>query len=160
MKFIAFAFILLTIVGCDQLKDTLSDCINLDGPRFDEDDIPVAVLNEEYFAEITVSIENNSYDAWYAYDFEYVGNLPYGLEFVVNDDNRSIQIIGTPLQVGSYNIKIKVRATEQEGLNNNQYYENTQIEDPFTEEPYDDGDDLCRSRQSKEFTLEVKAFTS
>ncbi len=157
---VIIAVLILLLAACDKFENHIYDCLNFDGPVFDDTNIPVAVLNEEYFSETTVSIVNDNYDDWYTYEFDFIGELPYGLEFVVDNDRRSIKIIGTPLQVGYYNFKINVKVSEPESPNDNQYYENTQIEDPFTEEPYDDGDDLCRSRQSKEFTLEVKAFTS
>lgn len=150
---VIIAVLILLLAACDKFENHIYDCLNFDGPVFDDTNIPVAVLNEEYFSEITVSIVNDSYDDWYTYEFDFIGELPYGLEFVVDNDRRSIQIIGTPLQVGYYNFKINVKVSEPESPN-----DDLSSDDLLSGEGYDDGDTLCTNRQSRSFTLEVKAL--
>ena len=114
---------------------------------FDLNSLPVAILNEEYTAVITASIKREPNDSWYNYAFRLQGGLPRGISFITELGSRSIQIAGTPTELGSYGIKLEVIVTEPESYLN---YEQSV-------EQYDDGDDLCRNTRDKNYVLEVKA---
>ena len=120
----------LTMVSCDDIIDTIADCVINRHPKLTDQNLEVGYLEEYYYAEIKGSIINEPYDDDYYYSFKVKGQLPNGIESWV--DGRKLIFAGKPLQIGTYNIKIDLHAT-----------------------PYYDEGGLCDNSTSQDYTLIV-----
>ena len=90
--------------------DHVSDCLDGDGPEFSTDNLPNAVLNQEYEARIRVQVRNEPFDDSFFYDFDYgQWELPRGLRFVQYDSERYLYIVGTPTEAGVFRFDVSVR---------------------------------------------------
>jgi len=96
--------------GCDQIFDSLIDCIDGDKPVL-EGALPSPILNQEYNEGITVGIRNEPYDDLFNYRFELTGNLPVGIQ--QSSTGRSFRLFGTPIETGEYNFRISVQVKDR-----------------------------------------------
>lgn len=144
-KVLLILFLGITPLGCDDVGDALFDCIDFDRPELTESDPPTGIINEEYFAIIRARIENEPNDDSYIYDFYIEGDLPEGLAFRIDAENRQVIVEGIPLESGIFNFEVEVEVSE----------ENPPAPDPFGEEPAGDDDDLCGSSDLERYSLEI-----
>ena len=99
--------VLLMAAGCHEHAE---DCLDGDGPEFSTDNLPNAVLNQEYEARIRVQIDNEPFDDRFFYDFDVEQwELPQGLRFVQYDAERYLYIEGTPTETGFFRFDVRVR---------------------------------------------------
>ncbi|MDX1694722.1 MAG: hypothetical protein R3208_13230 [Ketobacteraceae bacterium] len=90
----------------------LGDCLDGDGPEFTTDNLPNAVLNQEYEARVRVQVDNEPFDDRLSYEFDYEqGELPQGLRFTQFGDERYLYIEGTPTESGSFRFDVTVRVS-------------------------------------------------
>ena len=142
----------MLLSSCDVLLDKATDCIDNDKPEFNQKTLQVAVLNQEYSQEISVSIANEPYDDWYNYRFSFDGQLPEGLEWD-RFDKRVVTIHGTPTETGIFTFSLTVRVYEPDDyIDPGDYLYIDDTDDQY----YDDGDDLCRNHRDRTFVIEVR----
>lgn len=139
--------LLLFVSGCEELQEALLDCLDDDGPQFDQHAVPTAVLNEMYYAKIRASINNDPRDTLFDYWIEWEGDLPAGLTLTIPDNDRVAIIEGTPTEYGDFYFKLKVRVKLKDSAWSS-----------INEEDYDDG--LCYHRDSEGYTLSVVIMAS
>jgi len=104
------ALVILTqLSACDQIADNFIDCLDSDGPRFASRNLPMPVLNQEYFAEVVASIENEPNDDNFFYEFEFDGILPEGI-MVRQRSNGERRLIfeGTAIEQGTFDFIVTV----------------------------------------------------
>ena len=142
MKYIIVMLLVSSLTGCDVFESILGDCIDFDGPEFNKSSIPSAVLNETYDVTITASINNEPNDSLYGYTISLIGSLPAGVTIYKDSNERTIQIIGTPTEIGLFNFKLKVEVTEPY----NDYYS------------YDEEYGLCYTEHEENYVLVVNAI--
>lgn len=98
---------------------TLQACCVVEDLRFSIDQVPVAILNQEYNVIITAYVSNNPADDSFEYTFEFTGNLPDGLTLITDPENRRVIIQGTPIELGSFDFilraKVRDKYDENEG---------------------------------------------
>lgn len=145
MRILVILICALSLMSCDVILDEAFDCIDNDRPYFTQNAIPDAILNQEYSASIKGAIKREPNDDRYNYAFRLEGQLPAGIATDHQLGSRTINITGTPTELGSYPFVLKVIVTEPES-----YYDFDQ-----SEESYDDGDDLCRNTHEQRYVLEV-----
>ena len=143
MKRLFLLLMIAVLAGCD---DYVGDCLDYDGPEFDQRSVPIAVLNQEYSTIIVVYLENEPFDDRYYYDIEFSGALPQGIQVIDDFNDRTVNIQGTPTQLGSFTFELYVRVFDPY-THNGYYY------DPH--DPFADGDNLCYSTNRETFTLSV-----
>lgn len=104
------AFVILApLSGCDQIADNLIDCLDSDGPRFASRDLPMPVLNQEYFAEVVASVENEPNDDSFFYTFEIDGMLPEGIMARQRSNGeRRLIFEGTAIEQGTFDFDVTV----------------------------------------------------
>lgn len=101
------ALLACMLPGC---HEHVADCLDGDGPEFSTDNLPNAVLNQQYEARIRVQIENEPFDDLFFYDFDYEqSELPEGLRFMQYDAERYLYIEGTPTESGRFVLEVAVR---------------------------------------------------
>jgi len=143
MKRILILLLISALSGCDLLLDALVDCLDNDRPQFGADPFPVAVLNEVYSHTITASIKNEPNDDLYSYNISWSGNLPQGLRFVRDNNDRTISLQGTPTELGAFSITLSVNV------------EPSIVTANSSADFYDDGNDLCKTSHTRTYNLSV-----
>lgn len=93
----------LLLTGCDHAID----CIDDDGPVFNQKTLTPPILNQVYENQISVSIRNEPLDDQYRYDFSYTGTLPNGIS--TRSAGRIFQFEGTPTELGAFEIEVFVQ---------------------------------------------------
>lgn len=96
--------------GCDHVVDCLDD----DGPVFNQKTLDQPVLNQEYLDQISVSIRNEPLDDSYDYEFSYTGRLPTGI--TARSSGRIYQFEGTPTELGNFEIDVLVQVSGRNTL--------------------------------------------
>jgi len=107
----------LTLVSCEDIIDSIADCVINRRPNLPDKDLEVGYLDKNYYDELKASIVNEPYDDDYYYNFKIMGQLPNGIESWV--DGRKVVFSGRPLQTGTFYIKINLIVTpyyEEGGL--------------------------------------------
>ena len=107
------------------------DCVIPREPELQNKTFPIGTVDEYYYADLRAEINNEPRDQDYDYYFEVIG-LPLGMDYFVNF--RTISIEGTPLETGTFDIRIFV-----------------DVDGPFR----NDGNNerLCNYSASKTYTL-------
>ena len=145
-KFVLITIITALLSGCDIILDEVVDCLDDDGPVFNTNQLPPAVLNQFYFYTIVAAIDNEPNDDRYHYDFSVTGRFPAGIRSYTEKNSRTITFSGTPTEAGFFIITLSVEVSDPY----NAAYQTTNI--------YDDGDDLCRTSHSQSYNLAVAAM--
>ena len=128
--FIFLSFFLLT--SCD---DAL-ECVFGINPEIKQNSVPVAILDENYFAAISAEVDNQPNDNAYDYFFRIEGDLPAGIDVFFNF--RQVEFFGRPQETGRFNFRVFLSV---ERFNpDTGFYER---------------DPTCVDEVSKRFTLEV-----
>jgi len=99
--------VLMNVVACEWFGERILECITDSGPEFHESTLPAAILNREYHAAINVSIRSAN-DQHYSFHFSHSGELPPGMTLIKDEANRTFIIQGTPTQLGSLVLRLKV----------------------------------------------------
>lgn len=110
-KLLNLALIILVPLLASCHENGPYECLDWDGPVFQTDELPNAVLNQEYEAKIQVEVNNEPQDDFFIYDFEVEDDLPEGLEFYQTGDSRVLTIEGTPTETGVFIFEILVRVS-------------------------------------------------
>lgn len=147
MKYIAFVLIIFVLFyGCDDLVDSVVDCIDDDGPKFETKEIPAAGFDEPYFAEIEAAIHHEENDSAFDYNFSLEGDLPAGISWRTPESDRIVEIYGTPNEYGEFAFTLTVYVSEPEDDN----FASTDSD------PDEDDGHLCYHRKSHDFILMVE----
>ena len=116
--------------------DDALECAFGVNPEINENFIPTASLDEDYFTLITAEVDNAANDNAYDYFFDVVGDLPDGINLYF--EYRRIEIYGRPQETGRFNFRV---------------FLSVGLFDPNT--GFYDDDPTCSSEVNKGFTLEV-----
>lgn len=143
MKKIFILLMCFSLSACDFLLDQLLDCIDQDSPQFSPNQFPTAILNQFYSYSISASINNNPFDSSYDYNISLSGSLPVGLTVKRDFNDRTITISGTPTATGTSNFNLHVSVEDP----HEDSYQTTNI--------YDDGDTLCESKHTQNYSITV-----
>jgi hypothetical protein len=103
-----FALTCALLASCGGAEDLFSQCIDLDGPEFVTQELPVASIGRPYSAVVIVEIVREPFDDDYVYSFYINGKIPDGLTVKSFDGQRKVEIYGTPTTAGVYDIEISV----------------------------------------------------
>lgn len=133
--FVVFGFILLS--GCQDILE----CVINRHPELENKTLARAQVDRFYSDHISAEINNEPSDNSYYYYFSIDGELPRGLDYIV--DYRTIIIEGRPETSGRF--PITVRLTVEQA---NDYYENC-------ENRLNDCDGLCEDTVIKRYTLNI-----
>jgi len=97
----------LALSGCD----SLTDCLDNDGPELSPRTLPNPTLNQEYNQVVHVGIRNEPNDDRFNYDFTLSGRLPDGLQ--ATSAGRDMNIFGTPIELGNFDFSVTVEVVER-----------------------------------------------
>lgn len=127
---------LLGVSGCEFFYFHYSDCGYYDAPVFDRITLRQPVLNQVYFDQVRVILDNDSHIEGYDIRYEFSGSLPPGISYYRND--RSVYFEGAAIALGTYSFTMTVEA---------RYF----IRDRF----YYHFNDYCTYRTSRNYLLTV-----
>ncbi len=116
--------------------DDIIDCIINVGPEIIDKDLKIGTINEFYSDRVTAGIKNEPHDDDYDYYFGISGNLPEGLEWIV--DHKDIYFEGVPLEAGPFTFTIHLHVDGPETYD-------------WNTDTYDDN--LCYDKTSQMFTI-------
>lgn len=138
MKYKALSLVLVVFLlgGCDHAID----CLDNDGPVFNQRALSSPVLNQVYEDRISVSIKNEPLDDQYDYEFSYTGRLPAGI--TARSSGRIYQFEGTPTELGRFEIDVLVKVSGSNSLSF------------FTE----DESGLCYNSRRQTFVLDIQTM--
>ena len=108
-----FATSSLLLTGCDALIDLAIDCIDHDGPEFNQTLLVSPVLNQVYAETITVSIDNEPLDDRFDYEFSLSGVLPSGI--LTEETGRRLIFSGTATELGQFRFEVFVEISNRNG---------------------------------------------
>jgi hypothetical protein len=131
---ILFCVSIITLTGCENVLE----CIINRRPELPEKSLENGRVGYGYSQIITAEIKNEPHDDNYDYNFQVYGDIPDGLEVII--DFRTVYIEGIPNNLGSYEFKIAVNVNPPE------YY------DEETEQ-YEDS--MCSTSTSMVYTIDV-----
>ncbi|WP_133067248.1 hypothetical protein [Flagellimonas pacifica] len=114
--------------------DEIHECIFNINPEIHNKRLDIGVLGVEYYDVITAEVSNEVFDNDYIYDFDVYGDLPPGI--FLDFDRRSIEIYGTPEEVGVYRFEVELSV------------------ESYDEYGYD-GSPTCEDSTVREFTIQV-----
>ena len=137
MRTIYILLAIYLLVSCRDGESGIDDCLENRNIEFSDSTVPAAVLNQEYLARVRVGINNEPNDDRYNYIFDFDGDLPHGVFWSQNDQERVITLYGTPTELGTFRFEIRVTA-----------------ELPDSES--DDEPDLCLSSEREDFQIIVR----
>jgi hypothetical protein len=132
--------VLLSFFLLNSCQDIL-ECVINRHPQLQNARLTTGQVNNYYFEEIRADINNEPRDDSYYYYFSIDGDLPRGLEFII--DYRSVFIEGQPLESGVYNFSIRLTVEQA-----NDYYDNC-------ENRLNDCDGLCEDTTIERYRLVV-----
>ena len=132
--------VLLSFFVLTSCQDIL-ECVINRHPQLEDNRLATAQVNNYYFEEIRADINNEPRDDSYYYYFSIDGELPRGLEFIV--DYRSVLIEGTPQESGVYSFTIRLSVEQA-----NDYYNDC-------ENRLNDCDGLCEDTTIERYRLVV-----
>jgi len=127
-------FSLFSFTNCEDFLD----CIVNRRPELPNKEFGVGDLQTYYYEEFDAQIKNEPRDNDYDYEFEIQGNLPEGLQMVVN--YRTVSIEGLPTFPGTYTFTVFL-------------YVYPPVNYDFDTNQYDDP--LCSESTSKEYTITI-----
>ena len=130
-------FGILLLTGCQDILE----CVINRRPQLEDKNLARARLDRFYSDDILAEIKNEPRDNSYYYYFSIDGELPRGLDYIV--DYRSIIIEGVPTTPGRYPINIRLTVEQV-----NDYYEDC-------ENRLNDCDGLCEETTVKRYVLAV-----
>ena len=118
------------------------ECVINRHPELPNKRLQSGQVNNYYFEEIKAQIKNEPRDYGYYYYFSIDGDLPRGLEFVI--DYRSVIIEGIPLDPGRYTFTVHLNVEQT-----NDYFEDCENE-------FNDCDGLCDNSTIKTYILSIR----
>lgn len=110
MSLVATVILTTQLIACDAALD----CLDSDGPQFDNDTIEFATLNQVYTGRIRASINNEPQDDRFTYSFKFTGQLPPGVETTAQ--GRDFIITGTPTELGTFTFRLFVEIEDRVGV--------------------------------------------
>ncbi|MDH5180492.1 MAG: hypothetical protein OEZ39_19440 [Gammaproteobacteria bacterium] len=110
IKAVIIALLALASTACASLCDIA---------KFDQKTIPDAILNQTYETYITASVGNNPEDDMFNYTFSFNGELPTGMSYTLDQQNRRVYISGTPIESGTFVFTLKVSINKKPEYTNN-----------------------------------------
>ncbi|WP_298238089.1 hypothetical protein [uncultured Algibacter sp.] len=140
MKRSLSAAVILSFFILSSCQDIL-ECVVNRHPQLEDNRLGTAQVNNYYFEEIRADINNEPHDDRYYYYFSIDGELPRGLEFIV--DYRSVIIEGRAQESGVYNFTIRLSVEQA-----NDYYDEC-------ENRLNDCDGLCEDTTIERYRLVV-----
>ncbi|WP_242206249.1 hypothetical protein [Aestuariivivens insulae] len=141
-KSIKFFSVLLILIFITTSCQDILECVLNRHPVLSDDILKIGQVNSYYTDAINAQIKNEPRDDDYYYYFSIDGDLPEGLEFVV--DYRSVIIEGTPQESGRYQFTVRLSVEQVDD-----YYEDC-------ENTLNDCDGLCKESTSKTYTLKIR----
>lgn len=125
-------------LSCEEVVDELIDCIINKGPVLSMKLLEGGKLNTNYYEYIEASIQNEPSDNDYEYYFDITGDLPNGVEVII--DYRKVIFEGIPGEVGTFDFTVHVTAAGPE----------------YWDEESDTFDDnLCYYSNSKNYSIRI-----
>lgn len=140
-RFLKVLSIIAVFFFTSSCQDIL-ECIINRHPELSDQRLQTGQVNNYYFEEIKAQIKNEPRDNSYYYYFSIDGDLPQGLEFII--DYRSVIIKGTPQASGRYTFTVHLNVEQA-----NDYYEDCENE-------FNDCDGLCDESTVKTYTLSIR----
>lgn len=137
-KYFSVVLILILATGCQDILE----CVLNRHPVLSDHMLETGQVNNYYIEEIKAQIKNEPRDDDYYYYFSIDGDLPRGLEYVV--DYRSVIIKGTPQEPGRYTFTVRLSVEQVDD-----YYDNCENE-------LNDCDGLCKETTSRTYTLKIR----
>lgn len=134
MLFLSF----FTFTNCENVVD----CIINVRPVLSDEKLAFGGVNQYYSEKIYAEIKNEPQDNAYNYYFDVRGNIPDGLDVII--DYREVFIEGTPTKAGRYTFTVYLDVDPPDGY----YY------DEDGNERYDDS--LCSDSTSRTYTIAIK----
>lgn len=127
-----------TFTNCENVVD----CIINVRPVLSDKTLAIGGVNQYYSEIINAEIKNEPQDNAYEYYFDVRGNIPDGLDVII--DYRDVFIEGMPTKAGRYTFTVYLDVDPPNGY----YY------DEYGNERYDDS--LCSDSTSKTYTIAIK----
>lgn len=106
-QFAAIILLSLALSGCD----SITDCLDNDGPELSPSTLPNPTLNQEYNQVVHVGIRNEPNDDRFNYEFTLSGRIPEGLQST--SAGRDMSIFGTPIELGNFDFSVTVEVVER-----------------------------------------------
>ena len=103
----AIILLSLALSGCD----SITDCLDNDGPELSPSTLPNPTLNQEYNQVVHVGIRNEPNDDRFNYEFTLSGRIPEGLQST--SAGRDMSIFGTPIELGNFDFSVTVEVVER-----------------------------------------------
>lgn len=129
---------------------SLISCCLTEDLEFSTNELPNAILNQEYKVIVTASVNNTNADDKFDYEFSLKGKLPNGLTFTSDPENRRIIISGTPIELGIFNITLIGKISEPFDPD---HYSDDPIEVIFVDIPLDITEEaVCKNHYEHEQT--------
>ena len=122
--------------------ENVVDCIINVRPVLSDKKLAIGGVNQYYSEIISAQIKNEPQDDAYDYYFDVRGEIPDGLEVII--DYRDVYIEGMPTKAGRYTFTVYL---DVDALNEYYYDENGN-------ERFDDS--LCTDNTSKTYTIAIK----
>ena len=163
MRVLVLFLLLNSISGCYFVTDQFIDCLDDDRPEITTDQLPQAVLNQEYEAVIFAKLENRPDSNFRCY-FSTTDSLPEGLQFFRYGLEPELRIEGAPTEHGVFEIELKLsietHASDQqppEEIEDDEVLFPGSPDSELDEDElhFEDGDDLCSDHDRKELRLVV-----
>jgi hypothetical protein len=129
-------FLFLVSFFCFSSCEEIVECIINKRPELPDKRLEDGYTNSYYTDELIAEIKNEPHDDDYGYFFDLYGDLPEGLDMII--DYRKVIFEGLPTEKGTYNFTIYLSVDPPE------YYDDDSGE-------YEDS--LCSSSSSKSYTI-------
>ncbi|MFH4965519.1 hypothetical protein V8G69_11000 [Gaetbulibacter sp. M235] len=132
--------LLVTVFLFCSCQDIL-ECIINKRPELSDRKLAQAYVNQLYSEKITAGIKNEPLDNSYDYYFHIDGELPEGIEYIIN--YRDIVLQGRPLSSGTYKFTVRLSAEQKYNYSDD------------CESNFNDCDGLCDESTSRAYTIIV-----
>ena len=119
--------------------EIIIECIFNKSPEIPDKEFVVGNIGYYYFDEIVSEIKNEPRDDDYDYFYEFIGDLPEGLEFYT--DYRTLTIEGTPQESGVFELTLYLEVDPPEH---------------YDEESGEYEDSMCSTSTSKDFSITIQ----
>ncbi|MDH7912474.1 hypothetical protein [Winogradskyella sp. SYSU M77433] len=119
--------------------EIIIECIFNKSPEIPDKEFVVGNIGYYYFDEIVSEIKNDPRDDDYDYFYEFIGDLPEGLDFYT--DYRTLTIEGTPQESGVFEFTLYLEVDPPEH---------------YDEESGEYEDSMCSTSTSKDFSITIQ----
>ncbi|WP_223547976.1 MULTISPECIES: hypothetical protein [Aestuariivivens] len=138
LKYLSVILILIFVTSCQDILE----CVINRHPELPDRMLATGQVDQYFFEEIKAEIKNEPRDDSYYYYFSIEGDLPRGLEYII--DYRSVIIQGFPLEPGRFNFTVRLSVEQA-----NDYFENC-------ESTLNDCDGLCKETTSQRYSVRIQ----